>query len=253
MAESLIGTVALVTGASSGIGHAAARELAARGASVVITARRADRLEELAATIVASGGHALTLPADITRRDEAAGVVAATIAQLGRLDTVVNSAGVMFNGPTLARPVDDWEAMVDLNLKGLMYVTKAALPHLLEGAATGPRGVTDLVNISSIAGRIVYEQCPIYCATKFAVNAFTEALRLEFTQRNLRVSVVDPGVTESELFSHLSPQVLIEYDEGFAAVEKLHAEDVAEAIASIVANPRRIAVNEVVIRPTDHK
>ena len=134
-----------------------------------------------------------------------------------------------------------------------MYVTKAALPHLLEGAATGPRGVTDLVNISSIAGRIVYEQCPIYCATKFAVNAFTEALRLEFTQRNLRVSVVDPGVTESELFSHLSPQVLIEYDEGFAAVEKLHAEDVAEAIASIVANPRRIAVNEVVIRPTDHK
>ncbi len=252
-AQSLQGTVALVTGASSGIGRATALELAVRGAAVAITARRRDRLVELAGAIEALGGVCLVLEADISQREQATAVVSGTVEKLGRLDTVVNSAGVMLNGPSIDTPIEDWEAMVAVNVSGLVYVSKAALPHLLSAVDTGTRGVADLVNISSIAGRLMTAEVAIYNATKAAVNAFTEALRLEFTKRSLRVSVVSPGVTESELFDHLAEPTKLQYAEWFADVEKLHAQDIADAIAYIVTSPRRVAVNEMIIRPTDHQ
>lgn len=149
----LDGTVALISGASSGMGRAAAHRLAREGAKVALVARRADRLEALAAELRAGGHKALVIAADLTDAGSARDAVARTVAELGRLDTLVNSAGVMLNGPSEASPLEEWDRMVDINLRGLMYVTKAALPHLLAAAADSPRSVADVVNISSVAGR----------------------------------------------------------------------------------------------------
>lgn len=173
--EKLDGTVALVTGASSGIGQATALRLAAEGARVALVARRADRLETLAQRIGAAGGSAFPIEADISSAHQAASAVAGTVAEFGRLDTLVNAAGVMLNGPSIESPLEEWDQMVDVNLRALMYVTKAALPHLVEAVATSPRKVMDVVNISSVGGRYAAAQVAIYSATKFAVTAATEA------------------------------------------------------------------------------
>lgn len=250
MTENLSGTVALVTGASSGIGRATALRLAASGARLAVIARREDRLNELADRVRSDGGEALVVTADLTDPDAAEGAVQKIVSELGRIDTLVNAAGVMLNGSSDQSPVEEWDRMVDINLRGLLYITKAALPHLLEAPSSSARGVADVVNISSVAGRSVAPTVAVYSATKFAVTAATEAWRQEYTTRNLRFSVVEPGRTESELFDQKSNS-----DEDFTAafgeVEKLHAEDIADAVAFIVTNPRRVAVNEIVIRPTD--
>src|ERR1700712_2966586 len=154
MANDLTGTVALVTGASSGIGHATASALAARGAALALAARRTDRLEELAEAIRRDGGSAVTITADVTDEDQARQAVQTTVDELGRLDTVINNAGVMLLGPVVDAPVEEWKRMVELNVLGLLYVAHASLPHLLSAAEDGPRRVADLVNISSVAGRV---------------------------------------------------------------------------------------------------
>jgi len=250
MAENLTGTVAIVTGASSGIGQSTARTLAAAGATVAIVARRADRLEELAAAIRAEGGAALPIAADLTHAAQAAGVVERTVAELGRLDTLVNAAGVMLNGPTEELTLNDWDRMVDINLRGLLYITKPAIPHLLAAAETSPRKVADLVNISSVAGRFAAATTAGYNATKFGVTAFTESLRQEFAKQHLRVSVVEPGRVDTELFDHREGSA-----EGFTAmfgpIEYLKPTDIADAVAYIVTNPRHVAINEIVIRPSE--
>lgn len=251
MSLSLVGSTALVTGASSGIGRAVAHELAQRGSKVLFVARRRDRLDDLAAALTAAGHVAQALAVDITDRQGARAAVDDVMARWGRLDIVVNSAGVMLNGPSLDSPLEEWEAMVDLNLKGLMYITKAALPHLLAAAADSPRRVADLVNVSSIAGRYANRGVAIYNATKFGVTAFSESLRQEFTKQGLRVSVVEPGAVDTELFGHQQPRTQRHYENLFAGVEKMHPEDLADLVAYIVTVPRRVAINEVVIRPTD--
>lgn len=245
----LEGSVALVTGATSGIGWATALELAEQGASVVAVGRRQERLDALVAQIGSTSS--LGVAADITRRGEAEEAVERALETFAAIDIVVNSAGVMLNGPSLEADVSDWDAMVDLNLKGLMYVSKAALPHLVTAAAEGSRGVADLVNISSIAGRFPNRNVAIYNATKFGVTAASEAWRQEFSPANVRVSVVEPGVVETELFGHQKPSVQDHYRRLFADVEPLRASDVASTVAFIVSAPRRMAVSEVVVRPTD--
>ena len=206
----LDGTVALVTGASSGIGEATAKRLAAEGAAVAVGARRVDRLEKLVAEIADAGGTAVAIESDVTDRAQAEDLVERTVRTLGRLDTVVNNAGVMLLGPALEAPIEEWERMVDLNVKGLLYVAKAALPHLLKFADEGPRMVADLVNISSVAGRRARSNSAVYNATKFGVGAFSEALRQEVTERHVRVSLVEPGAVITELSSHNRPEVLEE-------------------------------------------
>ena len=248
MAERLDGTVALVTGASSGIGEATARALAARGATVALVARRADRLERLAAELA---GRALVVAADITDRVQAFAAVERVSAELGRLDTVVNNAGVMLNGPIEGAPIEEWERMVDINVLGLLYVAHASLPHLLRAADEPPRRVADMVNVSSIAGRFANRGAGVYNLTKFGVNAFTESLRQEVTKRHVRIAVVEPGVVETELFGHQRPETQERYERMFEAVERLHAGDIAEAIEYIVTRPRRVAVNEILVRPTE--
>ncbi|TGN75687.1 SDR family NAD(P)-dependent oxidoreductase [Streptomyces bauhiniae] len=250
MAEHLNGTVALITGASSGIGRAAARRLAASGAAVALVARRADRLAELDAEIRAGGGRAITMAADLTDPAAAPAAVQRAVEELGRLDTLVNAAGVMLNGPSDESSLEEWDRMVDINLRGLLHITKAALPHLLAAAQDSPRSVADVVNISSVAGRFTAPTVAVYSATKFAVTAATEAWRQEYTRRGLRFSVVEPGRTESELFGHKENSAR-DFDAMFGEIEVLRAEDIADAVGYIVTSPRRVAVNEIVIRPTE--
>jgi NADP-dependent 3-hydroxy acid dehydrogenase YdfG len=249
----LSGTVALVTGASSGIGEATAKRLAAEGAAVAVAARRLDRLEALVGEIDDAGGKALAIEADVTDRAAAEALVERTVKELGRLDTVVNNAGVMLLGPALEAPIEEWERMVDINLKGLLYVAKAALPHLLKGADEEPRLVTDLVNISSVAGRRAREGSAVYNATKFGVGAFSEALRQEVTERHVRVSLVEPGAVITELASHNRPEVQEEMKGRFGSIERLEADDIADAISYIVTRPRHMAINEILVRPTEQK
>jgi NADP-dependent 3-hydroxy acid dehydrogenase YdfG len=253
MAERLDGTVALVTGASSGIGAATALELSGLGASVALVARRSERLEELATKIRGQGGRALVLPADITDDPQAREVVERAAAELGRLDTLVNNAGVMLLGPVQDAPLTEWQRMININVLGLLYCTHAALPHLLDAVFTSPRRVADLVNISSVAGRTVRSGSAAYNATKHAVGAFSEALRQEVTTRYLRVSVVEPGAVDTELAGHNRPEILAGLTERFAHQERMEATDIAETISFIVTRPRRVAVNEVLVRPTEQE
>ncbi|MFI6000153.1 SDR family NAD(P)-dependent oxidoreductase [Streptomyces sp. NPDC051366] len=251
MDDVLRGTVALVTGASSGIGRAAALALAGRGATVALTARRGDRLTELAAQIEAGGGTALVLPADIADEAEAARVVERTVKELGRLDTLVNNAGLMILGHAGQSALADWKRMVDINLTGLMHTTHAAMPHLANAAGDGRRQVSDIVNVSSVAGRQAAAMGAAYCATKFGVGAFSEALRQELARQHVRVSLVEPGSVDTELREHNAPEVQQALAQMLGKIERLQAQDIADAIVYIVTRPRRVAVAEMLVRPTE--
>jgi NADP-dependent 3-hydroxy acid dehydrogenase YdfG len=249
----LDGTVALVTGASSGIGEATAVALSRLGAAVAVVARRSDRLEALATRLRADGGVVLVITADVTDEGEASRAVERTVSELGRLDTLINNAGVMLLGPVVGAPVDEWQRMVQINVLGLMYCTHAALPHLLGAAAGGGRGVSDIVNISSVAGRVTRNSNAAYSATKHAVGAFSDALRKEVTTRHVRVSLVEPGAVITELADHNRPEVRAALEQGFAAMERLEADDIADIVAYIVSRPRHMAINEVLVRPTEQE
>ncbi len=253
MTERLDETVALVTGASSGIGEATAALLAELGAAVAVVARRKDRLDDLVRRIEDKGGRAVAIETDVTDRSQAEAAVEQTVAELGRLDTVVNNAGVMLLGPIEDAPVDEWERMVSLNVMGVLYVAHAALPHLLAAAEQPPRRVADLVNISSVAGRVARAGSGVYNATKWGVGAFSESLRQEFTRRHLRVSLVEPGAVKTELASHVRPEVWQRQGNVFADTELMEATDIADAIAYVVTRPRRAAINEILIRPTEQE
>ena len=253
MTTTLKGTVALVTGASSGIGEATALALALQGADVAIVARRRDRLETLGRKITEGGSKALVLEADVTAEEQARDVVARTVSQFGRLDTLVNNAGVMLLGPIVDAPVDEWNRMVQINVLGLLYCAHAALPHLLSAAQDGPRRVADLVNISSVAGRVARNGSGVYNATKFGVNAFSESLRMEVTKRHVRVSLIEPGAVATELGSHNRPEIRESMAKRFADMERLQSGDIADAITYVVTRARHIAINEVLIRPTEQE
>jgi NADP-dependent 3-hydroxy acid dehydrogenase YdfG len=251
MTQRLDGTVALVTGASSGIGEATAQALATEGARVAVAARRKDRLEALAERIGAE--RALVIEADVTAEDQASAAVERTVSELGRLDILVNNAGVMLLGPIVDAPVEEWQRMVQLNLLGLLFCTHAALPHLLKAAETDPRSVADVVNISSVAGRVARLNSGVYNATKHGVGAFSESLRQEVTARHVRVTLIEPGATATELAFQNRPEILEGMAQTFGGIEIMQAEDIAEAIRYAVTQPRRVAVNEILIRPTEQE
>jgi NADP-dependent 3-hydroxy acid dehydrogenase YdfG len=253
MSKPLEGTVALVTGASSGIGEASAAALAVEGAAVALVARRKDRLDDLASRITASGGRAEVIEADVTDRDAAEAAVASTVASLGRLDIVINNAGVMLLGPVVDAPLEEWERMVAINVSGLLYVSHAAMRHLLDAAEQEPRRVADLVNVSSVAGRIARSGSAVYNATKFGVNAFSEGLRQEVAGRHVRVGLIEPGSVVTELVSHNRPEVLGAISQRIGAIERLQSDDIARAVVYMVTQPRHSAVNEILIRPTEQE
>ena len=253
MQKALNGTVALVTGASSGIGAATARMLAAQGAAVALAARRADRLDQLSAEINAAGGRTLVIETDVTDSAQAESAVERTVSELGRLDTVINNAGVMLLGPIENAPLEEWERMIKVNELGVLYVSHAALPHLLKAAADAPRRVADIVNVSSVAGRVARRGSGVYNLTKHGIGAFSESLRQELSGRHVRVSLVEPGAVDTELMSHVRAEVREQAAQRFANVEKLVANDIAEVIAFVVTRPRRVAINEVLVRPTEQE
>ena len=251
MASRLQGTVALVTGASSGIGEATARALAAEGATIAAVARRKDRLDALVAEIDAGGGKAVAIEADVGQQDEAVAAVETAAVQCGSLDVVVNNAGVMLLGPFVDAPTEEWDRMIDVNVKGLLYVAHAAMPHLLRAAEGSERKVADLVNISSVAGRIARSGSGVYNLTKFGVGAVSESLRQEVTQKHVRVSLVEPGAVSTELVDHNREEIQETINKRFADMERLEAEDIADAITYVVTRPRHVAINEFLVRPTE--
>jgi NADP-dependent 3-hydroxy acid dehydrogenase YdfG len=252
MTPKLAGTVALVTGASSGIGASTARHLAGHGASVALVARRRDRLETLSSEIETAGGTALVVEADISDRAQAEDAVERTVARFGRLDTLVNNAGLMLLGPVVGADVDEWDRMIAINNQGLLYTTHAALPHLVKAAGDGPRQVADIVNISSVAGRVASNGFGVYNLTKFGVNGFTEALRQEVTRRHVRVGVLEPGAVDTELGSHNNDQIRSQVLDPFAEqTEILAAEDIADGVVYMVTRPRHASISGLWIMPTE--
>jgi NADP-dependent 3-hydroxy acid dehydrogenase YdfG len=247
-ALALAGTAALVTGASSGIGAATAVALGRHGARVALVARRKDRLDAVSERIRDQGGVALSLEADISDRHQATGAVERAVAEFGRLDTLVNNAGIMLLGSALRSSIEDWERMVALNVMGALYVTHAVLPHLVNAAEDSPRRVADLVNVSSTAGRIARPGAGVYALTKFGLAAFSESLRQECLSRRVRVSVVEPGTVDTEILSHVGEDVRQAVQSQIGSIEPLLPEDIAEAIIHIVTRDRRVAVNEVLVR-----
>ena len=243
--EPLAGRVAIVTGASSGIGAATARSLAGLGAHVVLAARRADRLAALAAELGEGPGSAEAVTFDALADGACEALVAETVERHGRLDVLVNNAGVMLLGPAAETDVAEWEHMLLLNTLAPMRLTKAALPHLLDS-----RG--HVVQLSSIAGRTAMPGAAAYCASKFALNAFSDSLRQELVGRGVRVTMIEPGTVETELRDHITHTASKDaIGKRAAAMHQLQPEDVAAAVVHAVTAPSHVAVAEILLRPSE--
>ena len=244
----LSGKVALVTGASSGIGEATAVALAQAGAAVAIGARRRDRLDALSAELSGAGARVLALDLDVTDEQSCTAAVARTREELGGLDVLVNNAGVMLLGTIVGADTEDWRRMLSTNVLGLMYMTAAAIEGMVE------QGSGDVVNISSVAGRQARKGAGVYNASKWAVNAFSESLRQEVTGRGVRIGLVEPGAVATELSSHITqPDAKAASAQMAAGMRTLQSEDVARAVLYLVTQPPHVAVNEVLVRPTDQE
>lgn len=247
MSESqlLTGKVAIVTGASAGIGRATARALAAAGAHVVVTARRSDRLDSLVAEIHGSGGSATARAADVATLSDVQSVVDATVDQSGRVDILVNNAGIMKIASITENDVDDWTAMVDVNIKGVLHFLSAVMPHMIE------RGSGHIVSVGSLAGRRPFPGASVYAATKFAVRALSWGLHLELgSAHGIRVTDIQPGYVSTDLLSD-QPDTLAAWDEAWSGRRTLQAEDIARAVEFAVTSPDHVSVSEILVRPTD--
>jgi NADP-dependent 3-hydroxy acid dehydrogenase YdfG len=241
----LSGQVVAITGASSGIGEATAVACARSGAAVALAARRVDRIEALAKRISGEGGRAIAVPADVGDEGQAQAFVQRAHDELGRLDVLVNNAGVMLLGPIENAPTDEWRQMIHVNLFGVLYCTHAALPLM------HTQGSGHIVNISSVAGRVARAGAGVYNLTKFGVGAFSEALRQETVETGVRVTLIEPGAVATELAGHNRPEVLEGIRRTFGDIKTLEAGDIADAILYAIAQPRHVSVNEVLIRPSE--
>jgi NADP-dependent 3-hydroxy acid dehydrogenase YdfG len=247
-ARPLTGKVALVTGASSGIGEATALALAEAGASVAIGARRTDRLDALAAKLRDGGTKVTQLALDVTDESACTAAVRQTRDELGGLDILVNNAGVMLLGTIVGADTEDWRRMLHTNVLGLMYMTHAAIEGMVE------QGSGDIVNVSSVAGRVARLGSGVYNASKWAVNAFSESLRQEVTGRGVRIGLVEPGAVATELTDHITQQAAKKaIRDSVGAMTPLQAEDIARAVLYLVSQPQHVAINEILIRPTDQE
>jgi NADP-dependent 3-hydroxy acid dehydrogenase YdfG len=249
MAGALDGKVVAITGASSGIGEATALALVGAGAAVSLAARREDRIAALAGRIGDEGGKAVAIATDITDEGQARGFVERTASELGGIDMLVNNAGVMLLGPVEGADTAEWRRMVEVNLLGLLYCTHAALPLMRE------RGGGHIVNVSSVAGRTARAGAAVYNLTKWGVVAFSEALRQEALHSNIRVTAIEPGYVDTELQGHNTNPLVIEGAKQMREQigEVLEAQDIAEAILYAVAQPQRVSINEILVRPTGQR
>ena len=237
--------VAIITGASSGIGFATALALSKAGAKVAIGARRTDMLSKLEKKIKENGGEVYSQKLDVTKKNECTSFVDNVLKKWGTVDILVNNAGLMPLSFFKNLKIDEWDQMIDVNIKGVLYCTGAVITHMLENKSG------HIINISSVAGRIVFPAGSVYCATKHAITAFSEGLRQELSVRkNIRVTCIEPGVVATELTNTITDESLQGFVENAKKMESLQAEDIANAIVYAVESPNHVNVNEILIRPT---
>jgi len=247
MTDSLRDKVAIITGASSGIGEATARRLAESGARVVLAARRVERLEALAADIEHREGAALVAPTDVTDERSVQRLARAALDAFGRIDILINNAGIMPLSPISKLKVEEWDRMIDVNIKGVLYCVAATLPTMLE------QGSGHIINVSSVAARRPFPSGTVYSATKFAVRAISQGLRLELSPiEGIRVTDIEPGVVATELTHHITDkETANRFQEMWAEKTPLESIDIAETILFVLSRPDHVNVNEILVRPTD--
>jgi NADP-dependent 3-hydroxy acid dehydrogenase YdfG len=236
--------VVVITGASSGLGEATARHLAAQGAIVALGARRADRIEALAEELTAAGHRARAVPTDVTDRDQVRRLVDTAVEEFGRVDVMLNNAGLMPLAPLERLKLDEWDRMIDVNIKGVLYGIAAALPHMKEQRSG------HIINVSSVYGHVVDPGATVYCATKFAVRALSEGLRREVKPYNIRTTVISPGAVSTELLEHIGEKDIQAGTKEFVSKIAVGADTFARMVAFAVNEPDDVDVNEILFRPT---
>jgi len=244
MTENIQGKVVVITGASSGLGEAAARHLAERGATVVLGARRADRIEALAGELTAAGYTARAVVTDVVDRDQVKNLVDTAVREFGQVDVMLNNAGLMPLAPLERLKIDEWDRMIDVNIKGVLYGIAAALPHMQH------RKSGHIINVSSVYGHVVDPGATVYCATKFAVRALSEGLRREVKPYNIRTTVISPGAVSTELLEHISEKDVQQGTKDFVSKIAVPADTFARMVAFAISQPDDVDVNEILFRPT---
>ena len=244
MSNAIKGKVVVITGASSGLGEATARLLSGEGATVVLGARRVERLKSLADELTAKGGQALAVPTDVTRCDQVKRLVDAAVQKFGRIDVMINNAGLMPHSPLERLKVDDWDRTIDVNIKGVLYGIAAALPYMKHQKAG------HIINVSSVAGHKVTPNGAVYCATKHAVRALSEGLRTEVKPYNIRTTIISPGAVATELPDSVTEPDIAERMHKFYKDVAIPADSFARAVAFAMSQPDDVDVNEILFRPT---
>lgn len=238
------GKVIVITGASSGLGEATAKRLSEEGASIVLAARRTKRIEKLAADIKEKGGKVLAITTDVTDVEQVRKLVNKAVSEFGRIDVMINNAGLMQQSPLDSGKIDEWDNMIDVNIKGVLYGISAVLP-VMQKQKSG-----HIINVSSVAGHKVTPAGSVYCATKFAVLAISEGLRQEVKPYNLRTTVISPGAVDTELPSHITHEASAKGIQGFYKQMAVPADSFARAVAFAISQPEDIDINEIFYRPT---
>lgn len=244
MESNIEGKVVVITGASSGLGEATARHLSARGAKVVLGARRAERIQSLAADLVRNGGNALAVTTDVTRHEDVKALVDAAVQAFGRVDVMINNAGLMPHSPLERLKIDDWNRTIDVNIKGVLYGIAAALPYMKEQKSG------HIINVSSVAGHTVRPGSAVYAATKSAVLMISEGLRQEVKPYDIRTTVVSPGAIATELPTSVTEPDVAGFISKFYEQYAIPAESFARAVAFAISQPPEVDVNEILFRPT---
>jgi NADP-dependent 3-hydroxy acid dehydrogenase YdfG len=241
------GRVIVITGASSGMGEAAAKHLSALGATVILGARRRDRIEKLAKEIQDNGGQALAIAMDVTQRDQVKRLVDSAVEQFGRVDVLLNNAGVMPLSPMDRLNVDEWDMMIDVNIKGVLNGIAAVLPYMKEQKSG------QIINTSSVAGHKVFNGSAVYSATKYAVRALTEGLRMEVKPYNIRTTIVCPGAVKTELLEHITEADIQQANKDYVGAVGISPDSFARVVAFAISQPEDVDINEIIFRPTSQE
>jgi NADP-dependent 3-hydroxy acid dehydrogenase YdfG len=247
MKENIAGKVIVITGASSGLGEATAKHLSALGATVVLGARRADRIEKLANEITSNGGKALAVAADVTQLDEVKKLVDSAVEQFERVDVILNNAGIMPLSPMDRLNVEEWNKMIDVNIKGVLNGIAAVLPYM-KAQQSG-----QIINTSSVAGHKIFTGSAVYSATKFAVRALTEGLRMDVKPYNIRTTIVCPGAVKTELLDHITEADVQQANQDYVGSVGISPDSFARVVAFAISQPEDVDINEVIFRPTSQE